>query len=196
MQIRQLLIVIAAITASSQAFASWSLDNESSNLTFVSIKAIDIAEVHRFTALAGRISDKGKAVVTVELGSAETGIPIRNQRLQEMLFETDKYPLATVRAKIDMDIIDALQPGDSIRMATEMTLELHGVKVSLTAHMVVARLSETALTVSSARPVVLTAASAGLTDGIEALRKVANLPSISNAVPVSFLLTFVKPESQ
>lgn len=194
MSLRQLLIVIAALTASSPAFASWTLDNESSNLTFVSIKAIDIAEVHRFTFLAGRISDKGKAVVTVELGSAETGIPIRNDRLQEMLFETDKFPLATVRTKIDMDLIDALQPGDSIRIDSEMTLELHGAKVSITANMVVARLSETTLTVSSAKPVILTAASVDLTGGIEALRKVANLPSISNAVPVSFLLTFVQPE--
>lgn len=194
MSLRQLLIVIAAFTASSPAFASWTLDNESSSLTFVSIKAIDIAEVHRFTFLAGRISDKGKAVVTVELGSADTGIPIRNDRLQEMLFETDKFPLATVRAKIDMDVIDTLQPGDSTRIDSEMTLELHGAKVSITANMVVARLSKTTLTVSSAKPVILTAASVDLTGGIEALRKVANLPSISNAVPVSFLLTFVQPE--
>lgn len=194
MLIRQVLIVIAVLSASSQAFALWSLDNESSNLTFVSIKAIDIAEVHRFTALAGRISDKGKAVVSVELGSVETGIPIRNDRLREMLFETDKFPVATIRAKIDMDVINALQPGDSTRINTEMTVELHGAKVSVTANMVIARLNENTLTVSSAKPLILTAGSVGLADGIEALRKVANLPSISNAVPVSFLLTFVKQE--
>ncbi len=194
MIIRQLLIAIAALTAGSQVFASWSLDNESSDLTFVSTKAIDIAEINRFTVLAGRISDKGKAVVTVELTSVDTNIPIRDERLQEMLFETDKYPRATVRGKIDMDVIDELVPGDSIRVDTELTLDLHGAEFSITANVVVARLSETALTVSSARPVILTAASAGLTDGIEALRKVANLPSISNAVPVSFLLTFVMSE--
>jgi hypothetical protein len=44
--------------------------------------------------------------------------------------------------------------------------------------------------VSSRKPVIVNAASVDLADGIEALREVANLPSISKAVPVSFVLTF------
>lgn len=191
---RPLLIMIAALVTSSQTFATWDLDNASSYLSFVSTKAVDIAEVHRFGTLAGRISDKGKAVVTVQLGSVNTSIPVRDERMQELLFETNKYPHATARAKIDMDRIDALQPGDSIRLDTEFTLDLHGNDVAFTANIVVARLSESVLTVTSTKPVILNAASAELTDGIEALRKVANLPSISNAVPVSFVLSFVKSD--
>ena len=100
----------------------------------------------------------------------------------------------TLRAKIDMDRIDALQAGNSIQIDTDFTLDLHGNDVTFTAGVVVARLSESVLTVTSTRPVILTAASVELTDGIEALRKVANLPSISNAVPVSFVLSFVKSD--
>ena len=114
--------------------------------------------------------------------------------MQELLFETNKYPYATVRAKIDMDLIDALQPGDSKRFDTEFTLDLHGNDVRLIAGVVVARLSESVLTVTSAQPVILTTASVELAEGVEALRKVANLPSISNAVPVSFVLSFVKSD--
>jgi len=191
---RKILIVIVALTASSQCIATWDLDNSSSGLSFVSTKAIDIAEAHRFDTLAGRISDKGKAVVTVELRSVNTGIQIRDERMQELLFETNKYPYATVRAKIDMDLIDALQPGDSKRFDTEFTLDLHGNDVRLIAGVVVARLSESVLTVTSAQPVILTTASVELAEGVEALRKVANLPSISNAVPVSFVLSFVKSD--
>ena len=191
---KKLLSVFAALTFSAQALATWDLDNSSSGLSFVSIKAVDIAEVHRFDKLAGRISDKGKAVVTVELRSVNTSIPVRDERMQEMLFETNKYPYATVRAKIDMDRIDALQAGNSIQIDTDFTLDLHGNDVTFTAGVVVARLSESVLTVTSTRPVILTAASVELTDGIEALRKVANLPSISNAVPVSFVLSFVKSD--
>jgi len=186
--------MIATLVTSSQAFATWDLDNASSSLSFVSTKAVDIAEVHRFDTLAGRISDKGKAVVTVQLGSVNTSIPVRDERMQELLFETNKYPHATARAKIDMGPIDALQPGDSIRLDTEFTLDLHGNDVSFTANVVVARLSESVLTVTSTKPIIVNAASAELTDGIEALRKVANLPSISNAVPVSFVLSFVKSD--
>ena len=160
----------------------------------MSTKAIDIAEVHRFTELAGRISDKGKAVITIEMVSVDTGVPIRDERMLELLFETDKFPLATARSKIDMKIIDAIAPGDSTRLTTDMTLDLHGAQVSIAAKVIVSKLSEAILVVSSAEPIILNAASANLTDGIEELRKVASLPSIGNAVPVTFVLTFERSE--
>jgi len=194
MIIRHLLIVLIALGTGHQALAAWSLDNASSYLTFVSTKAIDIGEAHRFTELTGRLSDKGKALVSVNLKSVDTNIPLRDQRLREMLFETDRFPQATVRARIDMELIKALAPGDSTRLDTELTLELHGKELVANANMVVSRLSESALTTSSTQPIILDASSVGLSNGIEKLRKVANLPSISNAVPVTFLLTFVKSQ--
>ena len=194
MIIRQLLFSTLALLVSSQALATWNLDNEKSSLSFVSIKAIDIAEVHRFTEMAGRISDKGKAVVTIELASVDTGVPIRDERMQEMLFETGKYPLATARAKLDMKIVDAVAPGNSTRLTTELELDLHGVRVTVDANVVIAMLDEKALMVTSSKPVILNAASVNLVDGIEALREVASLPSIGNAVPVSFVLVFEKSD--
>ena len=190
MKLRQLLFSTLALIVSSQALATWDLVNEKSSLSFVSIKAIDIAEVHRFTEMAGRISDKGKAVVTIELASVDTGVPIRDERMQEMLFETDKYPLATARAKIDMKIVDAIAPGSSTRLTTTLDIDLHGVRVTVDANVVIAKLDEKVLMVTSSKLIILNAAAANLVDGIEALREVASLPSIGNAVPVSFVLVF------
>ena len=192
MKLRHLLAISLLLVTSSQAFATWNLDNENSSLTFVSTKAVDLAEVHHFTEMAGRISDKGKAVVTIELTSVETGVPIRNERMLEMLFETEKYPLATVRSKIDMAIIDAIKSGSSLQMNSEFTLDLHGVRVSFDANVVVAKLNEKSLMLTNSAPIILNAASANLVGGIEELRKVASLPSIGNAVPVSFVLMFEK----
>ena len=188
--IRQCLVVIASLTFSAPVFATWSLVNESSVLSFVSTKAVDIAEVHRFTDLAGRISDKGKAVVTLELDSVHTGIEIRDERMRETLFETDTYASATMRTTIDMDTIDELAPGMSQLLDIVVTLELHGQAVAVDVTVIISRLSETTLTVTSRSPVVINAKSFGLEDGVEALRSIANLPSIGKAVPVSFMLTF------
>jgi len=44
--------------------------------------------------------------------------------------------------------------------------------------------------VVSERPVVISATQFGLAEGVESLRKIAGLPSISVAVPVSFVLSF------
>jgi polyisoprenoid-binding protein YceI len=194
MKSRHLFVLTFLLFTSSHAFATWTLDNTKSSLNFVSTKAIDIAEVHHFSQLAGQVSNKGKAVLTVELSSVATGIPIRDERMMEMLFETKRFPLATVRSKIDMKIVDAIPPGGRKRMAVEIELDLHGVRIALEANIIVVKLNEKTLMVSSADPVIVNAAAADLSGGIEALREVASLPSIGNAVPVSFILTFEQTE--
>ena len=123
---RQAISLVIAILSSPSAVAVWSLDDDASELTFISTKAVDIAEVHRFAELSGRISDRGCAVVTVTLSSVDTGIGIRDERMQEMLFETNKYPYATIRVAVESDVIDELSAGESARMDVQLTVELHG----------------------------------------------------------------------
>lgn len=183
--------IVLLLSLSAQAQADWTLDNEASVLNFVSTKALDIAEVHRFTDLAGRIAPNGKAAVSIVLASVDTRIPIRDERMREMLFESGDYPEAIIRTRIDKKVLDDLQPGSVERLDLELELDLHGVRLPLTANVTVSRLSESTLTVSSTQPLIVNAASFNLSDGIEKLRKIANLPSIGKAVPVTFALTYV-----
>ena len=189
---RYSLLALLAFGVASPALAEWSLDMETSDLSFVSIKAVDIAEVHHFTRLGGRISDKGKAIISIDLSSVSTGIEVRDERMQAMLFDIDNYPVANISAKIDMEELEELMPGISTRRDTDFQLELHGTESTISADIIITRLSETALTVSTARPIILSASSVGLGDGVEALRKIANLPSIGISVPVNFVLTFTR----
>ncbi len=189
MKINQLLIVITLLVAG-PCFAAWTLDNDTSQVSFVSVKAADAGEVHRFTEISGELSSSGKASVTIQLASVDTLIPLRDERMRELLFQTNLFPTALLSTNIDMDALNAIEPGDSMDMAANLTLELHGQKLSLAAEMIVARLGDHRLMVSSRKPVIVNAASVDLVNGIEALREIANLPSISKAVPVSFVLTF------
>jgi hypothetical protein len=189
MKLTQLLIIISLIVAG-PCFAAWTLDNDSSQVSFVSVKAGDAGEVHRFTEISGELSSGGNASVTIQLASVDTLIPLRDERMRELLFQTNLFPTASLSTNIDMDALNAIEPGDSMDMAANLTLELHGQQLSLAAEMIVARLGDQRLMVSSRKPVIVNAASVDLVDGIEALREIANLPSISKAVPVSFVLTF------
>jgi len=45
--------------------------------------------------------------------------------------------------------------------------------------------------VSTLSPLIITAESVGLVAGVESLREIAGLPSISRAVPVTFSVKFV-----
>lgn len=168
---------------------SWTLDNAASRLSFVSTKAGTVAEVHRFDALSGSLGPDGRFSVTIDLDSVDTAIDIRDQRMREMLFETGEFPTATLTAQVDMRQVESIEPGEQSDIATEAQLDIHGVTVNLTVNATVARLDARTLLVTSSEPLVVTASQFGLGAGVDKLREIAGLPSISPAVPVTFRLT-------
>lgn len=184
------LFVVATLFIAGPCLAAWTVDNDASQVSFVSVKAGDAGEAHRFTEISGEISADGMASVTIQLASVDTMIPLRDERLREMLFQTDRFPTASISANIDMDALNAIEPGNSTDMEFPLTLDMHGHQTTLAADMIVARLGDHRLMVSSRKPVIVNASSVDLVGGIEALREIAGLPSISRAVPVSFVLTF------
>ena len=93
-------LLLSATLATAPALADWALDNERSHLTFVSIKAKDVAEIHTFKEMSGTVDTDGKIAVNLMLDSVETLIPIRNERMRELLFETAKYKEAGVEAEL------------------------------------------------------------------------------------------------
>ena len=183
-------MILAILFAAVPCAASWTLDNDASQVSFVSVKAGDAGEVHRFTQISGSVTEDGNASFTIQLASVDTLIPLRDERMREMLFETELFPTASLSTNIGPDLLATLEPGDSVDYSANLTLDLHGKTVSIAAETIVARLGDHRLMVSSRKPVIVNAASVGMAGGIESLREIAGLPSISKAVPVSFVLTF------
>ena len=185
----------AALAASCGSLADWQLDNAASQLNFVSVKATDIAEVHKFTEVSGTIRDGGKTTgeidLSVELASVDTLIPLRDSRMRELLFETVTFPTAKLYGNLPLADFLTLGVGDSKTADITLTLDLHGAKAPVTANVLVSRLSPSRMLVTAKQPVVLQAQTFSLVKGIEALREAAGLPSISKSIPVSFVFTFV-----
>ena len=171
------------------AMAQWELDSKQSSLNFISIKNNAIAETHSFSSLMGYVSADGNAQVSVNLDSVQTLIPIRNERMREMLFDTDSFPTATVSAAIDPAILEVVSEGGSVSTELSLKLSLHGIEKALPAAVLVIG-EGSRLRVVTRRPIVLSAADFGLDGGLQALREVAGLKSISTAVPVTFSLQF------
>ncbi len=184
------LALVAAFSAASVS-ADWTMDQSRSHLAFISIKAKDVAEIHTFTEMSGSISDDGQVTVSMMLDSVETLIPIRNERMREFLFNTTNYQDATLTAKVDPAVIAAMEPGQVTDITAEGILSLHGASQPMVLHMQAAKLDDTNVMVASTKPLVIDAAKFGLSDGVEKLREIAGLDSISNAVPVTFVMTFV-----
>jgi polyisoprenoid-binding protein YceI len=170
--------------------ADWTLDNAGSSLSFVTVKAIDVAEVHTFKELSGSVGTDGHARVVIQLASVDTLIPIRDERMREILFQTDLFPTATVDTRIEPGRFEALPAGTSERLSADLTLSIRDVELPVTAEILVTRLASDRILVATTKPVIINAAAVSLAEGVEELREVAGLPSISKAVPVSFILQF------
>jgi polyisoprenoid-binding protein YceI len=185
----RLTALSVAVLFAGAAQAQWSLDNDASTLSFVTVKAEHVAEVHTFDSLSGTIGDDGGVEITIELASVNTMIPIRNERIQEMLFETNLFPDGIITGSIDLDALTDMDAGSSVARQIDFELSLHGQSVALAADVQITRTGEGVI-VSTLKPLVVMADSFALTAGVEMLREVAGLPSISRAVPVSFTVVF------
>jgi polyisoprenoid-binding protein YceI len=178
------------------AAAGWTMDPARSHLAYVSIKAKDVGEVNSFKEMSGTIGDDGAVTVAMHLDSVETLVPIRNERMREILFRTADYKDATLTAQVDPAIIAGMQPGEITEITAEGSLSLHGETQPMVLNMQAAKLDDGTVMVASTKPLIVDAGKFGLSDGVEQLREIAGLDSISQAVPVTFVMTFVSSPAE
>lgn len=181
-------ITLMLLGGAAQA-AGWQIDNAQSQLNFISIKKENVAEVHRFGDLSGEVDENGKFELVIALESVNTGIQIRDSRMRSFLFNVAEFPEAKLTANLSPAFINNLTVGQSELTMVKTELSLHDQKHPLNIDVLVTKVSETSLLVVSAKPVLLNVADYDLVQGVEKLRDLAGLPSISHAVPVSFYLS-------
>lgn len=169
---------------------SWVLADGQSHLTFISIKKGDIAEVHSFEGLTGRMDKDGHAKVEIVLDTVETNIDVRNTRMREHLFETGLYPFASIKSDIPIADLRALKVGDRSVIDAVLEVDLHGISSSIEGELTVTRVGDNKVLVETRTPILVHADEFDLTEGLDILQELANLPSITPIVPVSFSLVF------
>ena len=184
------LLPVLALALCLSAHANWHLDGESSRLSFVTSKNGDTAEVHRFLVLHGKVDRNGTAQLRIEMDSVSGGIPLRDERMRQVLFEVTRFPETTVRAKIDLGPINDLANGAQVELRLPVTVTLHGQSHSYNTPLLATRLDERRFQVVTLEPLLLRAEDFDLLPGLATLRKLAGVSSISPSVPVSAVLIF------
>lgn len=182
----------AATDAPPVTESAWTLDGEASDLSYVSIKAGEVAEINAFEKLSGGVSAEGAATVTIDLASVSTGVDIRDERMRDIFFVVADNPTATVTAQIDPASFEALGVGESATQMLEGTLSLKGATAPFQTEVMVTRAGADRVIAASTDPVIVDAGSLGLTEGLAQLQELAGLPSITPVVPVTFTLSFTR----
>ena len=184
------LLLPLFMLAGSPAQANWHLDGESSRLSFITGKNGEIAEVNRFLVLHGKVDRKGAAELSIEMDSVSSGIPLRDERMRDNLFEAERFAEGKVQAQIDLRPINDLADGAQLELRLPVSVTLHGQTHSYSTLLLATRLDERRFQVVTLEPLVLRAEDFGLLPGLAELRKLAGLKSINPSVPVNAVLIF------
>ena len=143
---------LLAVALATPAAADWTLDPARSHLSFISIKAKDVAEIHTFNEISGSIDGDGNVKLSLMLDSVETLIPIRNERMREFLFDTANYKEAVLTGRVDPEVVASMQVGEVKTLNAEGNLALHGANQPMTMVFQVAKLSNDTVMAASAMP--------------------------------------------
>ena len=190
-----LLLSIVSFT-SMNASAKWSLAPSSAELKFLSTKVLmnkqSITEISSFQTLSGTVSDDGELELKVKLGSVNTQISIRDQRLRDWVFEVSKFQDAEISGKIAKVNLTALAVGAPLRIKLALVLKAHGKEIPLEADLQLVKDLGGSIYVSSISPILLDVKQLGLNIGIEKLIEVMGLASINQQVPITFYGKFIE----
>lgn len=181
-----------AVFANTECAADWAIDKGQSKISFISIKQNEIAEVHSFKDFTGTVSREGKVNITIALNSVETNIDIRNERMKKFLFETLTAPDAVLNADIDIKSMQSMKVGERRQENIAFSLSLHKVKAEIDTDIFLTRIAENKVLVETENPILIHADDFNMGAGVEKLRELAKLDTISPAVPVSVSLIFTQ----
>lgn len=166
--------------------ARWLLDATKSSFHFVTVKNISTAETMTFSQLQGTVATNGSATLTIPLATISSGVEIRNTRMQTLLFESGYLPSLHFTTQLDTSALESLAAGSMQVQSLTGNLILHGVSKAVTFDATIVKHSNTSISVSPRRPIVINSADFELNAGVEALRAIANLSNIGERVPVYF----------
>ncbi|MDA5556481.1 YceI family protein [Shimia sp. MMG029] len=185
------LVLAFAGPAIAGGHETWKTVDEDSQIAFGSIKSSEFGEVHTFDALSGSVNEKGEVAVSIELGSVETNIDIRNERMITHIFKAADAR-AELTGSVDFDAVHDLEVGATTVVDFEGALSLVGVSADVEAELFVARLSEDRVLVTTSDMIMLSTYDLGIDAGVDKLKELASLEGITRVTPVTVRMIFEK----
>ncbi|MEZ9892304.1 YceI family protein [Vibrio lentus] len=176
------------ISAPSFAEMGYTLDPKLSNITFATIKKQFVVEPASIKPLSGGLTEDGQFSILLDLKTVSTGVSIRDQRLNELYFESMTFPEVKISGKVD----PAMLSGDPQITTIAAEVTLHGTTKTIDFPVMVIP-SEGFVMVNSTSTIIVNGADFGIsTENLNKLSATVGGLAISDKVPLSFNLLFDK----
>ncbi|KZL17257.1 c-type cytochrome [Pseudovibrio sp. WM33] len=173
---------------------NWTVDSDNSRLSYGTIKKNSVGEVNSFEKLSGSVSEDGKLQLKIDLGSVETNINIRNERMRQIVFQS--IGSADLTAQLDAAELSQLAVGATTVVDLEATLNLLGTEIPVETEVFVARISDSKVLATTNDMVFLGTEEAGVNAGVDQLKTLAKLNGITRTVPVTLRLVLTTDGKQ
>ncbi|HJD43946.1 MAG TPA: YceI family protein [Candidatus Paenalcaligenes intestinipullorum] len=175
------------------AWANWHVDNDDSELYFLSTKATNtgvtgVTERFNFDQISGTLTDQGKIRFELDVASLDTDIDIRDERMKEKLFLGKEHPKIVFEGEVDPTKLKKLETGHYKDLDLEGKLTINGHHHPIEADLRVVQLADGKLAVHTLEPILIKAEDFKLKEGLATLQEIAGLALIVEQVPVNFSL--------
>lgn len=183
-----IIVILCFIWTTSNA--DWKLDKDLSSLSYVSIKNNEIGEINHFTNIEANIQKNGILTMEVDLNSVATRYELRDERMRNLFFETNKFAKASIKGRMPVKRVTMMSPGKVKRFKVRVLLDLHGHQQEIDTELVVVKMAKNDFVATTERPILLNVQAFDMSEGLKKLTEIAKLDSISWVVPVTFSLVF------
>ncbi|PKF50419.1 YceI family protein [Enterovibrio nigricans] len=183
-------IILAVSLSPSLTFASsdYTVVSDASSISFATIKKTYVVEPANLSGLEGSVDASGKFSITAPISSVSTGIPIRNQRLNDLFFDSKKFPSLKVEGHVDMAGLD--KNGTMLQQSIPAKVTLFGNTKDITLDMNIIK-TDDSIFAFTYKPVIISGAIFGIPEeNLEKVSATVGNIDISSTVPVSVSLVF------
>lgn len=174
------------------------LDTSKSKLSLVIIKDRDTKSPVTATMLPrdGAVSlASASARLSIDIDTFDSAIPLRNERVRGIFFETATLGQETAELtipKIPAEVLSALHDKKRAHGQLDATLKMHGRSSALTLPFDAGYTDAGALWVKSAEPIEIKISDFGLSDNLRRLSSICMHDSIDDIVKVDVSLVFAQ----
>lgn len=151
-----------------------------------------VTELNTFDKASATLNFDGKLDAVIDLGSVNSGIEIRDQRLQDHIFSSVKNMALLVSGKVDLSDINQLEVGQSLVLHQPLHLTFGGKEIDVSAELLVVRQADNQLSVTSLKPMILDLTLFDVDQGVNKLTELAGLNAIALQVPTFLHAAFTR----
>jgi hypothetical protein len=183
--LKKTLLSLVLFSGSTFAYETLNIVPELSSVSFTTIKKQYVIEPAVVEDIKGQYSNN-TFNISIDFNSVDTGVSIRNDRINQLFLKTNLYPLVKVQGNFDLESMKGPITKTSIKADVDFYGRIKTYEIPVIIHK-----TNEITTVNSYKPIIVKASDFGIPkENLINLAATVGGLTISDTVPLNINLTF------